>query len=34
MKFLEILAATLFGLLLGCLMAVGFLDMKLLWSSL
>jgi hypothetical protein len=34
MKYLEILAACIFGVLLGALMATQFLDMKLVWSSL
>jgi hypothetical protein len=34
MKYLEIIAACLFGLLAGALMATQFLDMKLLCGSL
>jgi hypothetical protein len=34
MKYLEFIAASLFGILLGGLMATAFLDMKLLWASL
>ena len=34
MKYLEIVAACLFGLLAGALLATQFLDMKLLWGSL